>query len=54
MTSPNARTKEETIAIGQETFGVLNQHPTANPVLSGFRVGVSVDRNKKCRRTMEE
>lgn len=104
--SPNARTKEESIAQGVETFGVsfcplifvvliglisfdisqaLNRHPISvvpstektqgdgilpapsyfseskrdepsNPSAegSGFKVGVSVDRNKKCRRTMEE
>ena len=74
--SPNAKTREETVANGPDTFGVrcsslrratsdtdvcdemdqvLNQHPTAaQSVGSAFKVGVSVDRNKKCRRTMEE
>ena len=46
---------------------MLNQHPAASPqrprkVLEGdapsaglsFRVGVSEDRNKRCRRTMED
>lgn len=31
---------------------VLNQHPATTD--KAFKVGVSVDRNKKCRRTMEE
>lgn len=32
-----------------------NQHPSGNDLQhSSFKVGVSVDRNKKCRRTMEE
>ncbi|KAI5479467.1 hypothetical protein MNV49_003611 [Pseudohyphozyma bogoriensis] len=53
--SMNAKTKEETRAEGAETFGNLNQHPGddhASP--PPYRVGVSVDRNRKCRRTMED
>lgn len=77
MASPNAKTREETLAEGKDTFGVslgrhaeggvrleltmicwdlqaLNQHPLPEVQETAFRVGVSVDRNKKCRRTMEE
>ncbi|GMK53539.1 hypothetical protein CspeluHIS016_0101250 [Cutaneotrichosporon spelunceum] len=63
--SPNARSKSVTVADGQETYGVLNRHPAVKdgaPVsveekvakLPAFRVGVSEDRNKRCRRTMED
>ncbi|GAA5872455.1 hypothetical protein JCM1840_006066 [Sporobolomyces johnsonii] len=56
---PDAQTREETQADGPETFGRVNQHPSDRDgdgvgVGSGFKVGVSVDRNKKCRRTMED
>ncbi|WVQ82901.1 hypothetical protein IAT38_005037 [Cryptococcus sp. DSM 104549] len=66
---PNARSKSVTVAEGDDTFGVLNRHPaqpnsTAAAVASPtsapfpakqtFRVGVSEDRNKRCRRTMED
>jgi protein phosphatase PTC1 len=63
--SPNARSKSVTVADGQETYGVLNRHPAVkdgSPAsveeqvvkLPTFRVGVSEDRNKRCRRTMED
>lgn len=52
MASPNARTVQESQAGGPDTFGQVNQHPKGDE--AGFQVGVSVDRNKKCRRTMEE
>ena len=52
MQSPNAKTKEESKADGEETYGQVNQHPAG--ATRAFEVGVSVDRNKKCRRTMEE
>ncbi|ORY39205.1 phosphatase 2C-domain-containing protein [Leucosporidium creatinivorum] len=54
MASPNAKTREETLAEGKDTFGALNQHPLPEVQETAFRVGVSVDRNKKCRRTMED
>ncbi|BEJ13699.1 hypothetical protein CspHIS471_0308730 [Cutaneotrichosporon sp. HIS471] len=65
MDSPNARSKSVTVADGQETYGVLNRHPAVKdgtpPLveekvakLPTFRVGVSEDRNKRCRRTMED
>lgn len=47
----DAQTREETLAEGAETFGELNQHPNDK---ASYKVGVSVDRNKKCRRTMED
>ncbi|GAA5993143.1 hypothetical protein JCM10908_001308 [Rhodotorula pacifica] len=59
--SADAQTTEQTTAEGKDTFGVVNRHPV--PVQQqehddndepGFTVGVSVDRNKKCRRTMED
>lgn len=58
--TPNgdAQTTEQTTADGEDTFGVVNRHPldpaAAASAGGGFSVGVSVDRNKKCRRTMEE
>lgn len=52
MHSPNARTVEESKADGDDTYGQVNQHPRGAG--AAFEVGVSVDRNKKCRRTMEE
>ncbi|WRT63225.1 uncharacterized protein IL334_000128 [Kwoniella shivajii] len=62
---PNARSKTISVADGEETFGVLNRHPASAPSpakvaaqLPGskvtFRVGVSEDKNKRCRRTMED
>ncbi|WWC90182.1 uncharacterized protein L201_005115 [Kwoniella dendrophila CBS 6074] len=64
---PNARSKTVTVADGEETFGVLNRHPAASdkqpspeksndqlPSRVTFRVGVSEDKNKRCRRTMED
>ncbi|KAK4050017.1 mgpp2cl-1, protein phosphatase 2C-like protein 1 [Microbotryomycetes sp. JL221] len=66
MTDPNAKTRQETLAQGADTFGVcffkgscellccLNQHPLPERNETTFKVGVSVDRNKKCRRTMED
>ncbi|KAG0655345.1 Protein phosphatase 2C 1 [Rhodotorula mucilaginosa] len=58
--TPNgdAQTTEQTTADGEDTFGVVNRHPldpaAAASAGGGFSVGVSVDRNKKCRRTMED
>lgn len=56
--SSDAQTTEQTTADGKDTFGVVNRHPDAaahhDRDEPGFTVGVSVDRNKKCRRTMEE
>ncbi|GAA5927352.1 hypothetical protein JCM10213_003448 [Rhodosporidiobolus nylandii] len=55
MSDPDATTTEVTHADGVETYGRLNQHPAGETGEgSGFKVGVSVDRNKKCRRTMED
>ncbi|SCV72344.1 BQ2448_3881 [Microbotryum intermedium] len=54
MTVPDAKTREETQAKGAETFGALNQHPEPRAQETDFKVGVSVDRNKKCRRSMED
>ncbi|WWC97553.1 hypothetical protein V866_004437 [Kwoniella sp. B9012] len=64
---PNARSKTVTVADGEDTFGVLNRHPAVSdkqpsPDKSSdqstnrvtFRVGVSEDKNKRCRRTMED
>ncbi|KAL7420358.1 mgpp2cl-1, protein phosphatase 2C-like protein 1 [Cryptotrichosporon argae] len=54
--SPNARSKSVTVADGVDTFGALNQHPKkpSHTLAGSFRVGVSEDRNKRCRRTMED
>ncbi|WOO82399.1 Protein phosphatase 2C 1 [Vanrija pseudolonga] len=60
--SPNARSKSVTHADGDDTYGVLNRHPAVLPsthsdrstLRGAFRVGVSEDRNKRCRRTMED
>lgn len=57
--SPNARSKTITMADGENTFGALNRHPAASPSslpksFPPFRIGVSEDRNRKCRRTMED
>ncbi|KAK4046888.1 mgpp2cl-1, protein phosphatase 2C-like protein 1 [Microbotryomycetes sp. JL201] len=54
MSDPNAKTRQETLAKGADTFGCLNQHPQPTNHETTFKVGVSVDRNKKCRRTMED
>lgn len=32
----------------------LNQHPAMDETGGGLRVGVSIDRNRRCRRSMEE
>ncbi|KAL7418105.1 phosphatase 2C-like domain-containing protein [Mrakia frigida] len=56
-TSPNARSKTITMASGKDTGGELNCHPfvtTETNELPTFRVGVSEDRNRRCRRTMED
>ncbi|EIW72968.1 hypothetical protein TREMEDRAFT_37088 [Tremella mesenterica DSM 1558] len=58
----NARSKTITIAEGPDTYGALNCHPSsvpANPISPSepnvfFRIGVSEDRNKRCRKTMED
>lgn len=62
--NPNARSKSITVADGENTYGALNRHPmqSTSGSASGsgssdsyaYRVGVSEDRNKKCRRTMED
>jgi len=53
--SPNARSKTITTADGENTFGALNRHPnTTSSEDLAFRIGVSEDRNRKCRRTMED
>lgn len=65
---PNAQSIAITQADGVDTGGVVNRHP--NPDIlqtakdakhaastskyASFRVGVSEDRNRKCRRTMED
>ncbi|BGP22493.1 mgpp2cl-1, protein phosphatase 2C-like protein 1 [Rhodotorula toruloides] len=55
MSDPDARTVDQTEAEGKETYGRLNQHPKRGENEEcGFKVGVSVDRNKKCRRVMED
>ncbi|KAM0792641.1 hypothetical protein ACM66B_002423 [Microbotryomycetes sp. NB124-2] len=54
MSDLNAKTRQETQAQGPDTFGCLNQHPLPANHETTFKVGVSVDRNKKCRRTMED
>lgn len=58
---PNARSKSVTVADGMDTFGALNCHPKAsspiksrNQSVGSFRIGVSEDKNKRCRRTMED
>ncbi|BGP18234.1 mgpp2cl-1, protein phosphatase 2C-like protein 1 [Rhodosporidiobolus nylandii] len=43
----------ESFANSGETYGHLNQHPKQG-VKTNYRVGVSVDRNRACRRTMED
>ena len=54
MSDPNAKVVEVTQAEGSDTYGSVNQHPKVESPQTAFKVGVSVDRNKKCRRTMEE
>jgi len=54
MSDPNAKVVEVTQAEGSDTYGSVNQHPKVETRETAFKVGVSVDRNKKCRRTMEE
>ncbi|KAK4701318.1 protein phosphatase PTC1, partial [Phenoliferia sp. Uapishka_3] len=49
--SKDAMTREETEASTSETFGVLNQHPSA---ANAFKVGVACDQNRKSRRSMED
>ncbi|KAG0142726.1 hypothetical protein CROQUDRAFT_673364 [Cronartium quercuum f. sp. fusiforme G11] len=55
--SPNAKSIEVTqVQAGQEFIpGVANQHPpVGSKAGQAFKVGVSEDRNRKCRRTMED
>ncbi|CAD6586254.1 MAG: Protein phosphatase 2C 1 [Cyphobasidiales sp. Tagirdzhanova-0007] len=65
--SPNASSAPITLAPGSDTKGIVNQHPSEatdqgqpaaatveKELAAQFRVGVSEDRNKKCRRTMED
>ncbi|GAA6017586.1 hypothetical protein JCM10207_001215 [Rhodosporidiobolus poonsookiae] len=49
----DARVTEESTARGADTYGKLNTHPDPSAPAS-FRIGVSVDRNRACRRTMED
>ncbi|KAJ9106087.1 hypothetical protein QFC21_001227 [Naganishia friedmannii] len=54
---PDARSKTVTMAEGENTFGALNRHPgqqRSDGPLPTFRVGVSEDKNRKCRRSMED
>lgn len=50
-----ALTRRQTITVadGSDTQGAVNRHP-AGEAAGGLRVGVSEDRNRKCRRTMED
>ncbi|GAA5847638.1 hypothetical protein JCM5353_004168 [Sporobolomyces roseus] len=50
----DAHVKQESSAQGIETFGNLNQHPQVGDNEAGFRVGVSEDKNRKCRKAMED
>ncbi|GAA5940454.1 PP2C family serine/threonine-protein phosphatase [Sporobolomyces koalae] len=50
----DAQVQQETSARGIETFGNLNQHPQVGDNKAGFRVGVSEDKNRKCRKAMED
>ncbi|KAJ9091217.1 hypothetical protein QFC19_009213 [Naganishia cerealis] len=55
--NPDARSKTVTTAEGENTFGALNRHPgsqRSDGPLPTFRVGVSEDKNRKCRRSMED
>ncbi|GAA97783.1 hypothetical protein E5Q_04462 [Mixia osmundae IAM 14324] len=53
--SPNARSQTITASDGPLTYGKINQHPARSHLASApFSVGVSEDKNKKCRRTMED
>ncbi|GAA5847938.1 hypothetical protein JCM9279_003501 [Rhodotorula babjevae] len=49
----DARVTEESSARGADTFGTLNQHPALEHT-GEIRVGVSIDRNRRCRRSMED
>ncbi|KAA1067042.1 Protein phosphatase 2C 1 [Puccinia graminis f. sp. tritici] len=56
-TSPDARSAEVTQLRAGENFvpGTINQHPpVGSSAGQAFKVGVSEDRNRKCRRTMED
>jgi len=54
-TSPNARSRTISIADGQDTQGMINRHPAPTAMATApLRVGMSEDKNKKCRRTMED
>jgi len=51
----NASSSQTTTADGKDTHGIVNQHPAAaHHGTAPFRVGVSEDRNKRWRRTMED
>ncbi|GAA5969027.1 hypothetical protein JCM3765_005270 [Sporobolomyces pararoseus] len=50
----DAKVQQESSAQGVETFGNLNQHPQIGDNEAGFRVGVSEDKNRKCRKAMED
>lgn len=55
--SPNAKSVEVTHLRAGEKFvpGIANQHPpVGSSAGQAFKVGVSEDRNRKCRRTMED
>ncbi|KAH9809652.1 protein phosphatase [Melampsora americana] len=55
--SPNAKSVEVTHLRAGEEFvpGIANQHPpVGSSAGQAFKVGVSEDRNRKCRRTMED
>ncbi|POW20569.1 hypothetical protein PSHT_03420 [Puccinia striiformis] len=57
QTSPDARSAEVTQLRAGENFvaGTVNQHPPVGSTAGqAFKVGVSEDRNRKCRRTMED
>ncbi|KAI8456982.1 protein phosphatase [Phakopsora pachyrhizi] len=57
LNSPNAKSVEVTQLRAGEQFvpGIANQHPPVGSVAAKhFKVGVSEDRNRKCRRTMED
>lgn len=57
LTSPDAKSAEVTQLREGEKFvpGTTNQHPpVGSSAGKAFKVGVSEDRNRKCRRTMED
>ncbi|KAI7959906.1 hypothetical protein MJO29_004974 [Puccinia striiformis f. sp. tritici] len=57
QTSPDAKSAEVTQLRAGENFvaGTVNQHPPVGSTAGqAFKVGVSEDRNRKCRRTMED